>query len=118
MPEMPGGVRPDEHISSEQDPSITVKPLFAEDRQRHFSKRGSSGVGLLLHQPVNEVVKVSDIMSAVDAMLLDMALHGYVQPVAQSEVISTLKEIRRAGKLDRSASSAPEVTRGPSRKKP
>jgi hypothetical protein len=118
MPEMPGGVRPDEHISSERDPSITVKPLFAEDRQRHFSKRGSPGVGLLLHRPVNEVVKVSDIMSAIDAMLFDMALHGYVQPVAHSEVVRILKEIRRTGKLDRTPSSAPGVTRGPSKKEP
>jgi hypothetical protein len=36
--------------------------------------------------------------------LMDMALHGYVQPVAQSEVVKTLKEIRRTGKIARSSS--------------
>ena len=38
-------------------------------------------------------------MSAIDAMLRDMALEGYLLPLAQSEVVKTLKEIRRNGKV-------------------
>jgi len=101
------GVRPKSNRSAEQDQSLTVqplfsvKPLFAEGRQRRDSKRASSGVGLLLHRPVEEVVKVEDIMSAIDAMLRDMALEGYVLPVAQSEVVRTLKKIRNSGVLVR-----------------
>ena len=101
MRELPGGIRPEQHSSAEPDPSIAVKPLFAEGQQCHGSKRDGPSVGLLLHRPVDEVVKVEDIMSAIDAMLLDMALHGYVQPVAQSEVVRTLKEIHSSGKLNK-----------------
>jgi len=105
MRDLPGSLCFAKHSSTQQDSSIAVQPLFAEDRQRHDSEGEGSGVGLLLHRPVNEVVKVGDIMSAVDAMLMDMALHGHVQPVAQSDVVKTLKEIRRTGKPARSASS-------------
>jgi tRNA A-37 threonylcarbamoyl transferase component Bud32 len=48
------------------------------------------------------VVKVQDIMSAIDDMLREMTLEGYVLPVAQSEVVKTLKEIRSSGRLMRS----------------
>jgi hypothetical protein len=99
---------PNWHSSTEQDPSLTiqplfaVKPLFANGRQCQDSKRASSSVGLLLHRPVDEVVKVEDIMSAIDDMLREMALEGYVLPAAQSEVVKTLKEIRSSGMLVRS----------------
>ncbi|GAB7335724.1 hypothetical protein MBLNU13_g08026t2 [Cladosporium sp. NU13] len=105
MPETPGGIRPKGPRHSEQDlslavrPLFAVKPLFAEYRQREDGKGASSGVGLLLHRPVGEVVKFENIMSAVDDMLRDMALQGYVLPVAQSEVVKTLMEIRRTGKV-------------------
>lgn len=100
-------VRPKRHNSAEQEPSLTVqplftvKPLFADGRQRQDSQRASSGVGLLLHRPVDEVVKVEDIMSAIDDMLREMALEGYVLPVTQSEVVKTLREIRSSGRLVR-----------------
>ena len=93
------------HRHPEQDPSLTVrplfavKPLFAEGRQRKDSERASFGVGLLLHRPVCEVVKVEEIMSAIDDALRDMVMEGYLLPVAQSEVVKTLKEIRRIGKV-------------------
>jgi hypothetical protein len=102
------GVLPKRHSNAEQDPNLTVqplfavKPLFADGRKRQDSNRSSSGVGLLLHRPVEEVVKVEDIMSAIDDMLRNMALEGYVFPVAQSEVVKTLKEIRSSGRLVRS----------------
>lgn len=38
-------------------------------------------------------------MSAIDEMLRNMALEGYLLPLAQSEVVKTLKEIRRTGKI-------------------
>lgn len=101
MPDTSSGFRPKERRHSEQDPSLivrplfTVKPLFAEGRER----KASSGVGLLLHRPVGEVVKVEEITAAVDDVLRDMALEGYLLPVAQSEVVKTLKEIRRTGKV-------------------
>lgn len=101
MHDTSSGVRPAERRDPEQDPSLTVRPLFAveplfaEGRQRE----ASSGVGLLLHRPVGEVVKVEEIMSAIDDVLRDMALEGYLLPVAQSEVVKTLKEIRRTGKV-------------------
>jgi hypothetical protein len=104
MRDLPDGFSSKKHSNSERDFSIVVQPLFTEDRKRHDGQGEGSGVGLLLHRSVNEVVKVGDIMSAVDAMLMDMALHGYVQPVAQSEVVKTLKEIRRTGKIARSSS--------------
>jgi hypothetical protein len=96
---------PKGHTHPEQDPSLTVrplfavKPLFAEGRQRKDSERASSGIRLLLHRPVGEVVKVEEIMSAIDDTLRDMALEGYLLPVAQSEVVKTLKEIRRTGRV-------------------
>lgn len=99
------GVRPKGRRESEQDPSLTVRPLFAvkplfdEGRERQDSKQASSGVGLLLHRSVGEAVKVEDIMSAIDDMLRDLALEGYLLPLAQSEVVKTLKEIRRTGKI-------------------
>ena len=108
MHDTSSGVRPAERRDPEQDPSLTVrplfavKPLFAEGRQRKDSERASSGVGLFLHRPVGEVVKVEEIMSAIDDALRDMALEGYLLPVAQSEVVKTLKEIcrtRRVGML-------------------
>lgn len=105
MPGTPGGVRPKGPRHSEQDlslavrPLFAVKPLFAEGRQREDGKGASSGVGLLRHRPVDQVVKFENIMSAVDDMLRDMALQGYVLPVAQSEVVKTLMEIRRTGKV-------------------
>jgi hypothetical protein len=108
MHDATNGVRPKRHSSAEQDPSLTVqplfavKPLFADGRKRQDSQRASSSVGLLLHRPVDEVVKVQDIMSAIDDMLREMALEGYVLPVAQSEVVKTLKEIRSSGRLMRS----------------
>ena len=90
----------------DQDPSLTfrplfaIKPLFAESgRKRKDSERASFGVGLLLHRPVCEVVKVEEIMSAIDDALRDMALEGYLLPVTQSEVVKTLKEIRRSGRV-------------------
>ena len=108
MPDASSGVSPKRHSSAEQDSSLTVrplfavKPLFAEGQQRQDGQTDSSGVGLLLHRPVDEVVKVQDIMSAIDDMLREMALEGYVLPVAQSEVVKTLKEIRSSGRLVRS----------------
>lgn len=93
------------HSNTEQDSSLTVqplfavKPLFAKGRQRQDGERDGPGVGLLLHRSADEVVKVGDIMSAVDDMLRDMALEGYLLPLAQSEVVKTLKEIRRTGKI-------------------
>jgi hypothetical protein len=101
MPDTSSGSRLKEHRHSEQDPSLivrplfAVKPLFAEGRER----KASSGVGLLLHRPVGEVVKAEEIMAAVDDALRDMALEGYLLPVGQSEVVKTLKEIRRTGKV-------------------
>lgn len=101
MPDTSSGFRPKERRHSEQDPSFTVRPLFAvkhlftEGRQRE----ASSGVGLLLHRPVGEIVKVAEIMFAIDDTLRDMALEGYLLPVAQSEVVKTLKEIRRTDKV-------------------
>jgi hypothetical protein len=102
MHDATNGVRPKRHSSAEQDPSLTVQPLFADGRKRQDSQRASSSVGLLLHRPVDEVVKVQDIMSAIDDMLREMTLEGYVLPVAQSEVVKTLKEIRSSGRLMRS----------------
>lgn len=105
MPDTSRCVRHKRHSSSEQDPSLTVRPLFAvkplftEGRERKDSERAGSGVGLLLHRPVGEVVKVEEIMSAIDDTLRDMALEGYLLPVAKSEVVKTLKEIRRTGKV-------------------
>ena len=90
----------------DQDPSLTfrplfaIKPLFAESgRKRKDSERASFGVGLLLHRPVCEVVEVEEIMSAIYDALRDMVMEGYLLPVAQSEVVKTLKEIRRIGKV-------------------
>ena len=94
------GVRPEGH-NAEQDPSITIQPLFAEGRQGQDGTRASSGVGLQLHRSVDDVVKVENIMSAIDDMLREMALEGYVLPVAQSEVVKTLKKIRSPGRLSR-----------------
>jgi hypothetical protein len=105
---MSNDIRPKRHNSAEQESSLTVqplfavKPLFADGRKRQGIQRDSSGVGILLHRPVDEVVKVQDIMSAIDDMLREMALEGYVLPVAQSEVVKTLKEIRSSGRLVRS----------------
>lgn len=109
MHDASSGFSPEGH-NTKQDPSLAVrplfvvKPLFAEGRQREDGKGDSSGIGLLLHRPVNEVVKVEDIMSAIDAMLREMALDGYVLPVAQSEVVKTLKDIRSSGRLSRMTS--------------
>ena len=44
-------------------------------------------------------MKVAEIMFAIDDTLRDMALEGYLLPVAQSEVVKTLKEIRRTDKV-------------------
>ena len=105
MHDASSGVRSKGRRDSEQDPILTVrplfavKPLFAEGRERQDGKQASSGVGLLLHRPVGDVVTMEDIMSAIDAMLRDMALEGYLLPLAQSEVVKTLKEIRRNGKV-------------------
>ena len=105
MPDASSGVRPKRHSSAEQDSKLTVRPLFAveplftEGQQREHGKENNSGVGLLLHLPVDDVVKVGNIMSAIDDMLHDMALEGYLLPVAQSEDVKTLKEIRRSGKF-------------------
>lgn len=85
------------------------------------------------------MLKVSEITSAIDDMLMNMAVKGYVQPVAQSEVAKTLDGIRKTGKLDEAeympslkvtcaipkvtkadvaeASKEPGPTPGPSRKK-
>ena len=101
MSDLPDNVRSKGRRHSEQDPSLTVrplfavKPLFAESRQRE----AGSGVGLVLHRAVGEVVGVREIMSIIDEALRDMALEGYLLPVAQSEVVKTLKEIRRTGKV-------------------
>lgn len=99
MPDASSGVRPKRHSSAEQDSKLTVRPLFTEGQQREHGKENNSGVGLLLHLPVDDVVKVGNIMSAIDDMLHDMALEGYLLPVAQSEDVKTLKEIRRSGKI-------------------
>ena len=105
MPDASSGVSPKRHSSAEQDSSLTVrplfavKPLFAEGQQRQDGQTDSSGVGLLLHRSVDEVVTFGDIMSSRDDMLRDMALEGCLLPVAQSEVVGTLKEIRRTGKI-------------------
>ena len=80
-------------------PLFAVKPLFAERRERKDSERASSGVGLLLHRPVGEIAKVEEIMCAIDDALRHMVMEGYLLPVAQSEVVKTLKEIRRIGKV-------------------
>lgn len=105
MHDASSGVRPKGRRDSEQDPSLTIRPLFAvkplftEGRERQDSKQASSGVGLFLHRPIGEAVKMKDIISAVDDMLRNMALEGYLLPLAQSEVVKTLKEIRRTGKV-------------------
>ena len=105
MHDTSSGVRPAERRDPEQDPSLTVRPLFAveplfaEGQQRQDGQTDSSGVGLLLHRSVDEVVTFGDIMSSRDDMLRDMALEGCLLPVAQSEVVGTLKEIRRTGKI-------------------
>jgi hypothetical protein len=108
MHDASNGVRPKRYSSTEQEPDLTVqplvavKPLFVEGRQHQDSQRVSSGVGVLLRRPVDEVVKVEDNMSAIDDMLREMVLEGYVLPVAQSEVVKTLKEIRSSDRLARS----------------
>jgi hypothetical protein len=91
MHDASSGVRPEGH-NAEQDPRLTVqplfavKPLFAEGRQGQHSQRDTSCVGLLPHRSVDEVVKVEDIISAIDAMLREMALEGYILPVARSKL--------------------------------
>ena len=105
MHDTSGDVRSKGRRHSEQDlslifrPLFAVEPLFAKGQRRRDSETACSGVGLLLHRPVGEVVKVEQIMSAIDNMLRDMALKGYLLPVAQSEIVGTLKEIRRTGKV-------------------
>lgn len=99
MPDASSVVRPGRHSSAEQDTNLTVHPLFAEGRRSQDGERDGSGVGLLLHRSVGQVVTVGDIMSTIDDMLRDMALEGYLLPAAQSEVVKTLKEIRRTGKI-------------------
>lgn len=109
MPDTPNDVRSKQHSNTEQDPNLfvqplfAVKPLFADGRQRQDRQRDGSSVGLLLHRPIDEVevAKVEDIMSAIDDMLREMALGGYVLPVAQSVIVKTLKEIRSSGRLVR-----------------
>jgi len=89
MHDASNGVRPK---TAEQDPSFTVqplfavKPLFSEGRQGQDGERAISDVRLLSHRSVDEVVKVEDIISAIDAMLREIALEGYVLPVARSKL--------------------------------
>ena len=78
---------------------LTVRSLFsAEGEQaRRKSEGQGAGVGLLLHRTVDDPMQT--MKSAIDKMLVDMAIEGYIQPADQSQVARTLTDIRRTGKL-------------------